>query len=188
MRNVNVAALAISLFAALPVGVDAHPFSVDQANDGAVRSYGFVIPGGGQVGQSFTPTFYSLDVVELQLNTQSIFGGAAFVQIHAETITGPILGVSLLVSIPSSSIQLRHFDFAIPVPLVPGSTYVIEVVATSGTCGVFTTGEGFNTYPGGTAFFMGEEQPNEDLWFREGSASALPVAETTWGRVKALYF
>ena len=53
--------------------------------------------------------------------------------------------------------------------------------------GVFTSGFGANTYPQGTAFFMGAAQPGDDLWFREGSGVVVPVAEVSWGRIKALY-
>lgn len=194
MRNAIVAALVIAVLVVGPVAAQqaAHPFVIDQSNDAVLTSYGFVIPGFGQVGQSFVPMSSSLDVVELQMNSQdTAMGGTAFVQIHSGTITGAILGVSQSASIPpystASSIVLAHFDFAAPVSLTPGSTYVMEVVATSGTLGVFTSGEGTNTYPYGTAFFMGAPRPGDDLWFREGSLMVLPVAEVTWGRIKALY-
>ncbi|MDH3199017.1 MAG: hypothetical protein OEO21_12340 [Candidatus Krumholzibacteria bacterium] len=192
MRNV-IAAFVFCVLAVGPVAAEqtAHPFVPDQSNDLILTSQGFVIPGFGQVGQSFVPTFSLLDVVELQMNSQlTESGGTAVVQIRSGTIAGPILGVSQSASVPpypGPAFTLAHFDFLVPVALTPGSTYVIEVIAISGTMGVFTSGFGANTYPQGTAFFMGAAQPGDDLWFREGSGVVVPVAEVSWGRIKALY-
>ena len=50
----------------------------------------------------------------------------------------------------------------------------MEVVHAGGSnLGVFTSGFGNNSYPGGAAIFMGNLQPNDDLWFREGPVSSV---------------
>ncbi len=157
-----------------------HPIlSLDQSNVG-VPFQGFTIPGGAAVGQGFTPTSSDLDVVELQMNSQTGLAGSAFVRIRFGGIGGPILGVSSIETIPAgppSPLTLVHLDFAVPVPLSPGSLHVLEVVHSAGSdLGVFLTpGFGFNPYPGGTAFKLGISQPGDDFWFREGLSIPEPT-------------
>ena len=170
--------------------VSAQPYEVDQRNDATPPSGGFVFPGFGQTGQQFVPAFSSLDIVELYLNSQSPGTiGIAFVQIREGTITGPILGVSETFEVApvATPLTLSRFEFPTTVTMTPGSMHVIEVVAASGNMGVFLTGFNNNSYPDGAAIHHGELHPNEDLWFREGISSSVPVEELTWGGVKALY-
>src|SRR5262245_12825624 len=168
----------------------AHPFVVDQHNDLVLTSQGYVIPGFGAVGQGFTPALPRLDAVEMYLNTQiSGSGGMAFVRIRDGGIAGAILGTSGVQAVPAVTLPLTliHFDFPVTVLLTPGALHVIEVVAVSGSMGVFGSGFGNNSYPGGTAYFMGSPVPDTDLWFREGPVDVTPVATTTWCRLKKLY-
>mgnify|MGYP001157827187 CR=1 FL=1 len=166
----------------------AHPFSIDQANDTDPPQGGYNIPIASPVGQEFVPTMNRLDVVELQMNAQSPFiGGDAMVQIRSDSIVGPILGASQTVTIPPIvlPLTLAHFDFASPVPLTPGALYVIEVISLTSNLGVFGTGLG-DDYPPGRAIAFG--QPTEfDLWFREGTAQPVSVEPSTWGRIKTEY-
>jgi hypothetical protein len=192
MRSVPGAILTLLLFSVVTAAAQPHPhsFGVDQRNDFVLTTQGYVSPVGDPIGQEFRPTFLVLDVVELQMNSQSNEeGGTAIVRIRAGSITGTILGTSDEVTIPPvvSPQTLAHFDFAAPVPVTPEATHVIEVVATSGTLGVFTSGFLNNSYPRGAAIFMGVRQVRADLWFREGLEAALPVENTTWGNIKALY-
>ena len=170
-----------------------HPFTVDQANDIVLTRDGYIVGAGGPTGQEFTPTGESLDVVELQMNTQTSTAGTAFVRIRSGSITGPILGVSGSVDLfdQGGRFVLTHFDFLSPVPLTPGGIHVIEVVhADGGTLGVFSSGFGNDFYPGGTAISMGELQSFVDLWFREGPVSGceLDVELTFAGRTLTMDF
>lgn len=163
------------------------PFTIDQANDTVLTTQGYVIPGGSFVGQSFLPTFASLDVVELQMNVQApnnTSSGSAFVRIRSASPAGAILGTSSSVTItnpnPNSALptQLVHFDFLAPLALTPLTLHVLEVVHDGGTgLGVFTSGFNNNTYADGAAFFQGASQPNADLFFREGTSTAPAVPE-----------
>ena len=191
MRNAIAVVCIIGVFSAGLVVTQAfvHPFLIDQANDVAAPFQGWVT-GASPLGQEFTPTFFSLDVVELQMNSQSTsVGGSVFVQIRAGTIAGPILGTSLTVNIPpGTAINVAHFDFAAPVPLAPGAIHVIDIIGVTGSLGVFTAGGfGNNTYPGGAAIASGVIQQDDDLWFREGFSESLPVESVTWGTIKTLY-
>ena len=169
--------------------VSAQPYEVDQHNDSFPCTTGFVIPGGGPVGQEFVPTVSQLNVVELYLNSQSPGTiGIALVQIREGTITGPILGVSETFEVEPVAVPLTlsRFDFPTPVTLTPGSIHVIEVVATFGNMGVFHCGVG-DTYPDGASIFFGNLNLDHDLWFREGFDAAVPAEDHTWTDVKTLF-
>jgi hypothetical protein len=168
----------------------AWPLCVDQANDQAPASGGFVIPGGAPVGQTFTPRFTFLDFVELTMNSQSpTVGGTAFVRIRSGGLIGPILGTSQTVTLPpgGTPLTVAHFDFVLPPTLTPGLMYLIEVVATSGSLGVFVTGWGTDPYSGGYAIFQGTPRLTDDLWFREGRNGPSAVEPASWGGIKAVY-
>ena len=147
--------------------------TVDQSNETAALG-GYVITGGGFVGQGFTPTLTGLDAVELILNKQTSSDGSVLVQIRDNDITGTILGTSQSKLITGgsgygSSYGIVHFDFPSTVALSPGRLHVIEVASVAGgNLGVFVTNWGTNPYSGGTAYHRGVSQPGEDLWFREG--------------------
>jgi len=176
------------------VGSWGHSYTVDQHNDMLLTSYGYVIPGGAFVGQSFVPTLSSLDVVELQMNVQrtdTTSSATAFVQIRADNPGGSILGASSQVTITNpttnpADLQLVHFDFATPLGLTPSNVYLLEVVWVAGgvQAGVFSSGEGVDAYANGTAFFQGVAAGSTngpvaaDLWFREGSSSSTTTPPT----------
>ncbi len=149
---------------------------LDQAND-SYASGGYTIQSGSSVGQEFTPTTSSLDVVELKMNTQTGSSGQAFVRIRSASITGTILGVSdtVLVTVTGSPLSLRRFSFSQPVPLASSATHVLEVVHTGGvgSLGVMLTGSGGNTYAGGRAIYNGAPIAGDDFWFREGGRIAI---------------
>src|SRR6476661_5898900 len=88
------------------------------------------------IGQGFTPTLNSLSFVDLfteDFNTQSgATGGVISVEIHSQTINGPILGVSAPDSLPARFFGITHFTFATPVSLQPGNPYFIQIVHDSG--------------------------------------------------------
>lgn len=175
---------------ALPVTVMAHPFTIDQSNDetngfgtvpNTIHSLLFYSP----EGQSFTPTTNSLSVVELRTKdfaANDSLGATLKVNIRQGTMSGPIIGTSLTVTLPDSFGitdllgSITHFDFSTPVPLVPGNVYVLEVVFLStDNWGLLSNGNappfygGVTAYAGGQGFIQGvNPAPEFDLYFREG--------------------
>ncbi|OHX34234.1 hypothetical protein BJL95_03570 [Methylomonas sp. LWB] len=162
---------------------------VDQANDSTV-SGGFTL-NAGPIGQSFRPGLASLHFVELMINDQNPDFGAGddiALRIREADISGTILGVSETVffadqpeSRPFHAPELVRFNFAAPVGLTAGNTYVWEVFrngAESSDLGIFGTGFKIDAYAQGEPYFggavyAGSEAPF-DLWFREGIAT-VPV-------------
>jgi hypothetical protein len=139
------------------------------------------------IGQEFTPTQPTLNVVQLRTSdfqVNNAIGGTLFVNIRAGTISGPLVGTSQVVTLPAGFTgpggALTEFDFSSTVPLVPGTVFVIEVVHASGddwgvgTCNSFGCG---NTYPPGRQILLGVPQSGSDLWFAEGTAVPEP---STW--------
>jgi len=127
------------------------------------------------IGQEFVPDRRSLDAVELLLansDTTSPFAADTEVNIREGSILGPVLGSSLPVSLPFGSWGVVQFDFPSSVHLVPGRTYVIDLVVSPGGGNVGVSGGWINSYPKGRVIIHGEPCPptdNSDLWFREGT-------------------
>lgn len=161
-----------------PATVRAHSFTIDQSNDGFSPSLFQSLPSFSPMGQEFTPTLSSLNVVELFTSdfAQSNGTGATLlVNIRQGAITNPIIGTSSQVALPDNFDGVTHFDFSSTVSLVPGSLYAIEVVRVSGdNWGVGSSGGPSSTYPGGNQIFNGVPQSNNDLWFHEGPAVPEP--------------
>jgi hypothetical protein len=138
------------------------------------------------IGQSFTPMLPGLDVVELMtadFTYNNGYGAKLYVNIRESTIYGPILGTSNLLELPDNFSGVTHFTFPTLVHLTPGKLHVIEIVAEGGTAwivyynwGVGSQGGPISTYEGGTWILEGIEYPNNDLWFREGLASTMPLS------------
>jgi hypothetical protein len=156
-----------------PATAGAHPFIVDQQNDGFFPPFFQSIQLLGPMGQEFTPTLPSLDVVELFTADMVSNDGGVNLQlnIRALSILGAIVGTSLVVPLPDAFFGVTHFDFPAPVPLAPAGIFVIEVLVVEGqNWGVGSSGDG--TYPGGDQIIHGVNFPDNDLWFREGPVAA----------------
>jgi hypothetical protein len=192
-RVISATLLIVMLASERAVSAQLHTFLVDQHNDVALATSGRGIPGTfSPLGQSFIPNFDSLDAVELELFAICTTGlsQAVSVQIRSGSITGPVIGVSAVVLVACMAAPgIQHFDFAVPVALTPGGTYVIEVVPGPINAGDFIAVflHSANPYAFGTAILSGAADSDKDLWFREGSSLVTPTAPTTWGQVKALY-
>ena len=84
------------------------------------------------IGESFTPTFTSLNFVNLQTETGT--GSTApftlALNIRSGSISGTILGTSQLTTVtpPPFGAVPTPFAFSSSVALVPGDLYVMEVV------------------------------------------------------------
>jgi hypothetical protein len=148
-------------------------FVIDQSNDQLGVNLRNNIQFLGPIGQSFTPTLPALDVVELMTTDFGLFNGMGAnlsVNIRAGSLSGSVLGTSGVVSLPDGFNGLTHFDFSAPVGLVPGQTYVIEIVVQSGDVWAVGITDGFpnDPYSRGALLHGQQASPFADLWFREG--------------------
>ena len=116
------------------------------------------------IGQSFTPTLSSVGFIRLFAGGAS--GTTLYVNLRTNSITGPILGQTDLISFVGTFTGYSNFFFSTPVTLIPGATYYFQPVLQSGN-GVVVAYDSYN-YPGGNAFEQGVSLPSIDLWFREG--------------------
>ncbi len=118
---------------------------------------------GVSAGQSFTPTLTGLDVVEFYFSGIPLGGGpaatTAYVEILADVsgsdgTTGTVIATSSSVTL-TPTVELRHFEFASVVALVPGHEYA--AVARFDTPGFLfrVDGTGGGAYIGGQALLDG---------------------------------
>ena len=170
---------ATILLALLPGVASAHPFTIDQFNN--PQDPLAVLIQQPPLGQEFTPTLTSLDVVELLIMDSQPFddlGSSITVNIRADSILGPVLGSSTLV-LPDvyggGTFASTHFDFPITVPLVPGNTFVIELIEAG--LGFTVAVNPSNSYSGGRFIVGGRLVEGSDLVFREGPAESATVPE-----------
>jgi hypothetical protein len=132
-------------------------------------------------GQEFSPILNSLEVVQLEI--ANLMDTAEFiVNIHSESITGPVIGTSSTVTISGYFLDIVTFVFE-PVPLQPQNLYVMEIVQTVGTEGNIGSGTNYSSYPLGCRILYGHQYENSDFWFREGTIEAA-MYRSTWAAVK----
>lgn len=150
-------------------------FAYDQQSsvEGVYGEGGGVIQPNQPMGQSFTPEFSGVGFIRLYIiDTTGLggLGGTIYVNILGNSITGTVLGKSDIESIPTGGFTGPvNFFFQTSVAVTPGVAYYFQPVANNNTLAVAgDNGGSYYSYPGGTAFFNGVSQPNEDLWFREG--------------------
>lgn len=134
--------------------------------EGSAPLSGFYRP----VGQSFTPALSSVGFVTLMLydgDALHISSGNVHVNLRANSITGPILGTSLTVSIPDNFFDVTNFSFALSVAVIPGTTYYFEPEVISGNPGIgsYITDA---SYTGGSEILEGVPLAGRNLWFCEG--------------------
>ena len=156
---------------------------VDQQQAASPSSYGWwnyhsLAP----IGQEFTPTFNSLDVVELRLAgfpdvaELRLAGLTSESQVRTNiretTLAGALLGTSDTVAFAADWDGDLLFPFSSAVSLTPGNLYVIEVdwVGGSDSFKVIHAGD---LYAGGRAIDFGTPVDAADLFFREGLQEAL---------------
>jgi hypothetical protein len=161
--------------------VDAESILVDQENLGSPIG-GFSVSAFSPSGQEFTPTLSQLNFADFFLSQRAGDTAAVQVRVRSGSIAGPILGTSLVASVPlvdpnspPSSGTFVRFEFATSVPLIPGSLNVLELVELAGTTGpIVLAQETGDQYAGGRAIQAGVPQANFDLIFREGVIVAEP--------------
>lgn len=160
---------------------------VDQANDATPPNLFNSIQSLGPIGQEFVPAMPSMnfaDLFTLDLDDTSSLGVTLLVNIRSGTITGPVVGTSDFVTLSSGFIGVTGFFFSTPVPLTPGSLYVLEAVVVSGEdWAVGRTDETpLDTYSPGRPIILGDPEPDgtADLWFRQGTIPE-PSTLALWG-------
>lgn len=188
--------ICLVVLTALAVCTSAGAQVIDQSNIPATSAggQGFNTSAASNlpIGQQFTPTLDNVSFVDLLLGDAGtdIGPGADFeVHIRSGAISGPILGTSQDTHVPDnfnlggSSLLLTRLDFASPVSLTAGITYVLEVVQTGaivpGNFNYLWYGDanGQGKYPGGAAIINGSVRANNDFWFDEGGVRATAVPE-----------
>jgi hypothetical protein len=123
-------------------------------------------------GQSFTPSLASIGFVQMEFigGLQQLGGATVYVNLRADSISGPILSSTDPVFMPlPSTYAITNFFFPTPVAITPGTTYYLQPVVQSGNNQWGIIGGPYN-YQGGTLFWNGTPDPNGyDAWFREGT-------------------
>jgi hypothetical protein len=122
------------------------------------------------IGQSFVPSLAAVGFVQFELFDgipHSGVGATVYVNLRSNSITGPILSSTAPVFMPDTPTGggITNLLFSAPAAVVPGTTYFFEIVVQSGDLWRANVG---GTYSPGTAYFQGNSQPFDDLWFREG--------------------
>ena len=120
-------------------------------------------------GQSFTPNLSSIDFIRLSIadgNPGDGLGSTWFLDLHSDTIHGPILGTTALVDLQDTFAGAADFYFPSTIPLTPGTSYWFDLNSPDGgTWHVFASVFG---YSGGIAWAGDVARPGGDYWFREG--------------------
>jgi len=154
--------------------------SSDESNPG---SSGNIIQNVQPTGQSFTPSLDAVGFVRLQLfdfNRSNGIGATIYVNLRADSITGPIVDSTAPVTLPDNfglpfTSGFVTFTFATTVPVQPGVKYFFQPIVQSGDQWVIAGGS-FN-YPGGDIYANGVAG-SSDYWFREGIIVPEPSTST----------
>jgi hypothetical protein len=138
-------------------------------NDSAGGEGAPIIQSSQPIGQSFTPTLSSVGFIRLFVGDSAFngLGATMYVNLRADSITGPILGSTDPVFMRDGFAGRTNFLFGSPVAVTPNVTYFFEPVVQSGDLWGIVDDPNYH-YAGGTAFGFGQPQPPFDLWFREG--------------------
>jgi hypothetical protein len=179
MRKI-IAVVMLCLLAAQRADAD---LIIDQQNPyigGPVN--GFEIPLFEPIGQTFIPTFNSMNVVILNLQDLNHRGGPWAVEVHAG-LDGALLGTSQAVDLPADFGAGQtaglpvEFDFASSIALTPGLTYSLEPIRFNGSAFnlMTTVADG---YPQGSLFLKGSIQPGDAIFSEGLSVSSVPEPST----------
>jgi hypothetical protein len=163
IRFLSVTAVLAAVLCLFPTGVLANDLVKDQYNEGDPFDKG-TIDLLEPIGQEFVPSLSPLVGVEVYLNTMNTgYGDATItVNIREGTIDGVLVGTaSQPVSDPWDG--WLYFEFASPVPVTTGATYVLEVASTNPTHGAYATPD---EYPSGQMISEGAVRSGFDLNFR----------------------
>jgi hypothetical protein len=137
------------------------------------------------MGESFTPSFSSIDVAAFNLGGGTSSFGDIVVNLRSGSITGTILGTTAAVTFTSSGVY--DFFFSSPIALTPGTQYFLQPEAASGS-GVFL--DQINAPSGsGHQIISGVSRSNFDFWYQEGvTAVPEPSSATLIGLVATIAY
>lgn len=142
--------------------------STDEGNygHGGGPSYQSLLP---ITGQSFTPSLSGVDFIRLELNDGDPAGTLSttwFLNLHSDSIHGPILGTTAPVGLPGGFTGAANFFFPNTIPLTPGTAYWFDLNSPDGAA--WHVIDGIFNYPGGISWAGDIARPGADYWFREG--------------------
>lgn len=144
---------------------------VDQENDVG----GELITSVFSIGQSFMPTLSSVSMAEFFLLTGGAPSTVTLNVFEGSGYGGTLLGSSDPVTFNNTSLEVIHFDFAVPVGLTPGNTYTFRLLASDFGYGALYSSS--NPYSRGDLYDdSGGVAAGFDLVFAEG----IPEPSSAW--------
>jgi hypothetical protein len=179
----------IAAIISLCLAAQAQVFVYDQqsvTDDNLVLTGGIAFFTEQPMGESFTPTLSSVGFVRLYIfnGGETAMPATVYVNLLADSITGPVLSQSEPVSLPGGQVTRSPINllFSSPVSVTPGVTYYLQpvlqpVAGDNPYADAFTVGS--DSYSGGTLFVNGASDSSDDLWFREG-IYIVPEPSPSW--------
>ena len=143
-------------------------FIYDQQATNFLEGGGLITDANQPIGQSFTPSLSAVNFITLNLYDArpSSAGGSVYVNLRSNSITGPILGISDVITMAYNNGGEKTFLFPSDIPLIPGTMYFFQPILLPGSDEWGTAiSQG---YAGGTAFVNGVPVTGSHFWFREG--------------------
>jgi hypothetical protein len=170
MRALPIFLIAIMVAALSVQAQGSFVYDQQSSTESFIAGGGIGIQAYNPMGQSFTPALSAVGFARFYMgdaNFGNSLGATVYLNLRANSITGPILGTTDPVSMPDSFSAPVNFFFATPIAVVPGVTYFLQPAVQTGD---FWHALIYDTYhyAGGTAFESGVPQLASDLWFREG--------------------
>ena len=164
------------------VGVDVNILN-EREQDAAEITYsgGDAIDYHSPIGQSFKPSYPLFTGFDVYLMNDATATRAVTMKLRSGTIGGSIIGSKTFSVSASSAWAWIHIDMSSPVPVNPGSLYVIELVESVGgvNWGVNLAG----TYPEGNSIVMGVDKPAHDRMFKTFGISDSVTANIRSGAI-----
>lgn len=172
LRKCGLAAVVFALVGLAGTGAHASVVTVDQQNTSGGFFSGTAQTLGDGVGQSFIPTFTSMDAVDIVVGTGGASSTVRLDIFSGNNFTGPLLASSATQVITNSVPAPLGLTLSSPLTLVPGNIYTFRLtrVADSG----FAIEYGGNNYANGQVWDIGNISfPNIDLVFAVGLSTSL---------------
>jgi len=164
------------------VGVDVNILN-EREQDAAEITYsgGDAIDYHSPIGQSFKPSYPLFTGFDVYLMNDEPATRAVTMKLRSGTIGGTVIGSKTFSVSASSAWAWIHSDMSSPVPVNPGSLYVIELVESVGgvNWGINLAG----TYTGGNAIIMGADKPAYDNMFKTFGISDSVTANIRSGAI-----
>jgi hypothetical protein len=126
------------------------------------------------IDQEFTPSFTSLNIIELEISVDSAetrvkYGAIMQVKILEGSLDGPEVAGSKKLRLPRGFSGIAQFLFPSSVPLVPGTPYILDIELLSGSAHIASSYEE-GGYPDGKMFIDGINYSTDmsDVIFQTG--------------------